>query len=115
PAFAYLHDRGLLYCDFKPDNLVQVGDHVKLIDMGAVRRIDDSSADVYGTAGYQAPEIAEMGPSISSDLYTLGRTLAVLTLNFRGFTSTYEYALPEPAEHPPLAQFDSFHRFLFKA
>ena len=26
PAFTYLHDRGLLYCDFKPDNVLQVGD-----------------------------------------------------------------------------------------
>src|SRR5690606_8690853 len=22
PAFSYLHDRGLLYCDFKPDNII---------------------------------------------------------------------------------------------
>ena len=41
PAFSYLHDVGLLYCDFKPDNIIQVGDAVKLIDMGGVRRIDD--------------------------------------------------------------------------
>ena len=32
PAFQYLHDLGLVYCDFKPDNLIQVGDAVKLID-----------------------------------------------------------------------------------
>ena len=25
PAFSYLHDLGLVYCDFKPDNLIQVG------------------------------------------------------------------------------------------
>ena len=41
PAFSYLHDMGLLYCDFKPDNIIQVGDAVKLIDLGGVRRIDD--------------------------------------------------------------------------
>src|SRR5439155_9845864 len=56
PAFSYLHSRALVYCDFKPDNLLQVGDQVKLIDMGAVRRFDDPSADVYGTVGFQAPE-----------------------------------------------------------
>ena len=28
PAFTYLHEDGLLYCDFKPDNLMQVGDSV---------------------------------------------------------------------------------------
>ena len=41
PAFSYLHDLGLVYCDFKPDNLIQIGDAVKLIDLGGVRRIDD--------------------------------------------------------------------------
>ena len=38
PAFQYLHDLNLVYCDFKPDNLIQVGDAVKLIDLGGVRR-----------------------------------------------------------------------------
>ncbi len=115
PAFAHLHSRRLVYCDFKPDNLIQVGDHVKLIDMGAVRRIDDEYGDVYGTVGYQAPEVAELGPSIASDVYTIGRTLAVLALNFKGYMSTYQHSLPDPADHEPLARFDSFHRFLLKA
>ncbi|HOI03430.1 MAG TPA: serine/threonine protein kinase, partial [Dermatophilaceae bacterium] len=38
PAFQYLHDLGLAYCDFKPDNVIQVGDDLKLIDLGGVRR-----------------------------------------------------------------------------
>lgn len=29
PSFQYLHDLGLVYCDFKPDNIIQVGDEVK--------------------------------------------------------------------------------------
>ena len=57
PAFQYLHDLGLVYCDFKPDNLIQVGDAVKLIDLGGVRRIDDQESAIYGTVGYQAPEV----------------------------------------------------------
>ena len=40
-AFAYLHKQGLVYCDFKADNFMQEGEDVKLIDMGAVRKIDD--------------------------------------------------------------------------
>jgi serine/threonine-protein kinase PknG len=115
PAFGYLHGRGLLYCDFKPDNLIQVGDQVKLIDLGAVRRFDDHSSDVYGTVGYQAPEIADMGPSVASDVYTIGRTLAVLTLDFKGFLRQFATSLPDPADHPVLARFDSFHRLLLKA
>ena len=115
PAFTYLHGRGLLYCDFKPDNLIQVGDEVRLIDLGAVRRFDDHTSAVYGTVGFQAPEIADMGPSVASDVYTIGRTLAVLTLDFRGYQSKLQHALPDPADHPVLARFDSFHRLLLKA
>ena len=57
PAFQYLHDLGLVYCDFKPDNLIQIGDAVKLIDLGGVRRLDDEESAIYGTVGYQAPEV----------------------------------------------------------
>ncbi|HEX2047940.1 MAG TPA: tetratricopeptide repeat protein [Acidimicrobiales bacterium] len=115
PAFAYLHRRGLVYCDFKPDNLIQVGDQVKLIDLGGVRRLDDPSGDVYGTVGFQAPEIADLGPSVASDVYTIGRTLAVLTMDFKGYQSTYQHTLPDPAEHPALADHPSFHRLLLKS
>ena len=37
PAFGYLHDQGLLYCDFKPDNAIQTDEHLTLIDLGGVR------------------------------------------------------------------------------
>jgi serine/threonine-protein kinase PknG len=115
PAFAYLHSRALVYCDFKPDNVIQVADQVKLIDLGAVRRFDDPSPDVYGTVGYQAPEIVDLGPSIASDIYTIGRTLAVLTLDFRGYQKQLAHSLPDPNEHPALSRFESFYRLLVKA
>ncbi len=115
PAFSYLHDMGLLYCDFKPDNIIQVGDAVKLIDLGGVRRIDDLDSAIYGTVGYQAPEVADVGPSIASDIYTLGRTLAVLSMEFRGYQSTYVSSLPPVAQTPLFQQYDSFYRLLAKA
>jgi serine/threonine-protein kinase PknG len=103
PAFQYLHDLGLVYCDFKPDNMIQVGDAMKVIDLGGVRRIDDQDSAIYGTVGYQAPEVAEVGPSVASDVYTIGRTLLVLCLEFRGYQGTYLYSLP-PVESTPLFQ-----------
>jgi len=114
-AFAYLHRQGMVYCDMKPDNFMVEGDppDVKLIDMGGVRLLDDPRGDIYGTRGYSAPEAAE-GPTVVSDLYTLGRTLAVLVMDFK-FQSAHQFTLPAPAEQPVLAQHESLHRFLLKA
>ncbi|GAA3674889.1 serine/threonine-protein kinase [Nocardioides ginsengisoli] len=114
PAFQYLHDLGLVYCDFKPDNMIQVGDAMKLIDLGGVRRIDDEESAIYGTVGYQAPEVAEVGPSVASDIYTIGRTLVVLCMEFRGYQGTYLHSLP-PVDSTPLFQDnDSLYQLLAK-
>ncbi len=113
PAFAYMERMGLVYCDFKPDNFMLEEDDVKLIDMGGVRRIDDLDGDIYGTKGYTAPE-ADSGPSFVSDLYTVGRTLAVLLMDFK-FQGAFLHSLPPPAEQPLFTQHESLYRFLRKA
>ena len=113
-AFGYLHQLGLVYCDFKPDNVMLESGDVKLIDMGGVRRIDDPEGDIYGTIGYSAPEAGE-GPTIVSDLFTIGRTLAVLITNISGFSSEHQYTLPDPQEEPLFAKQESLYRFLLKA
>lgn len=113
-AFAYLHSLGMVYCDFKPDNVMLEGSDVKLIDMGGVRRIDDLQGDIYGTVGYSAPEAGE-GPTVVSDLFTIGRTLAVLLINIKGFSKEHLYSLPSPQEEPLFAEQESLYRFLLKA
>ncbi len=114
PAFGYLHSLGLLYCDFKPANLIQVGDSMKLIDLGGVRRIDDDHSPIYGTVGFQAPEVARDGTTVASDLYTVARTLATLVFEFKGYQSQYETTLPTADEVPLFSQFDSLYRWLQK-
>ena len=114
PAFSYLHSLGLLYCDFKPANLIQVGDSMKLIDLGGVRRIDDDQSPIYGTVGFQAPEVARDGTTVASDLYTVARTLATLVFEFKGYQAQFETTLPTADEVPLFGQFDSLYRWLQK-
>jgi serine/threonine-protein kinase PknG len=114
PALGYLHREGLLFCDFKPDNVIQTRHSLKLIDLGGVYRIDDASSPVYGTVGYQAPEIADAGPSIASDLFTVARTLAMLCIDFKGYQSTFKFTLPPQDEVPLFTEFDSLYRLLWK-
>lgn len=112
PALGYLHSQGLLYCDLKPDNVIQTNEQLKLIDMGAVRRIDDYASPLFFTTGYSAPELATHGASVQSDLFTVGRTLAVLSFEFAGYTTKYKTTMPPPDEVPLFALFGSYYRFL---
>ncbi|MFE3600337.1 tetratricopeptide repeat protein [Streptomyces sp. NPDC059142] len=114
-ALGHLHSRNLLYCDFKVDNAIQTEDQLKLIDMGAVRRMDDDESAIYGTVGYQAPEVAEVGPSVASDLYTVARTLAVLTFDFQGYTNVFADSLPDPDNIDVFRTYESFYRLLVRA
>ncbi|GAA2089441.1 serine/threonine-protein kinase [Streptomyces albiaxialis] len=114
-ALGHLHSRNLLYCDFKVDNAIQQDDQLKLIDMGAVRRMDDDDSAIYGTVGYQAPEVAEEGASVASDLYTVARTLAVLTFDFQGYTNVFVDSLPDPENIEVFQKYESFYRLLVRA
>ncbi len=113
PAFGYLDDQGLVYCDFKPENVMVEEETVKLIDLGAVRRVDETGGDIYGSRGYSAPE-ASSSPTPVSDLYTVGRSLAVLVASF-DFQGKYEHSLPPASECPAFQQHDALYRFLLKA
>ncbi|WP_328402035.1 serine/threonine-protein kinase [Nocardia sp. NBC_00403] len=114
PALGYLHSLGLAYCDFKPDNVMQTDEQLKLIDLGAVIAMDDQDSNIYGTIGYQAPEIAESGPTVATEVYTVGRTLAVLVMNVPQQGGHFG-ELPGPATEPLLSKYDSLHRFLVRA
>jgi len=115
PALGYLHSQGLLYCDLKPDNVIQTDEQLKLIDMGAVRRMDDYTSPMFFTTGYSAPELVTEGPSVQSDLFTVGRTLAVLSFEFAGFSAKYKTTLPPAGDVPLFSRFGSYDRLLRRA
>jgi serine/threonine-protein kinase PknG len=112
PALSYLHSIGLVYNDLKPENIMLTEEQLKLIDLGAVSRIN-SFGYLYGTPGFQAPEIVRTGPTIATDIYTVGRTLAALTLNLRTRNGRYVDGLPD--DDPVLKNYDSFGRLLRRA
>ncbi|PRC46156.1 serine/threonine protein kinase, partial [Mycobacterium sp. ITM-2017-0098] len=111
-ALGYLHANGLVYNDLKPENIMVTEDQLKIIDLGAVSRTN-SFGYLYGTPGYQAPEIVRTGPTVASDIYTVGRTLAALTVRLRTRKGRYLDGLPD--DDTVLIEYDSFARLLRRA
>jgi len=112
-ALEHLHGRGLLYCDVSADNVIHSTVGVKLIDLGAVRRMDDLDGPVWGKRGYQDPQIATSGPSVVTDLYPVGRMMALLSFPFPGFSA--DEPIPRPDEVELLRRHPSFHGLLRRA
>ncbi len=73
-ALRYLHRRGILHRDLKPDNLLVLPDGtLKVLDFGlATARAHYDDRDTVGTLPYLPPEVLAGEPySEASDLYTL--------------------------------------------
>ena len=115
PALSYLHAQGLAFCDLKPDNIMQTDEQLKLIDLGAVVAMDDEECAIYGTLGYQAPEISRTGPTVASDVYTVGRTLAMLVMDVPRVDGRPADRLPDRASVPVLAEHESLYRAILRA
>lgn len=114
-ALDHLHvQRGLLYCDLSADNVIHSTSGVKLIDLGAVRRIDDRDNPIFwGKPGYLDPTIMTSGPSVATDLYAVARMMAVLSFPFPGFSA--DEPIPGPEEVELLARHPSFAGLLRRA
>ena len=84
-AVDYLHKKGLIHNDLKPDNILvsNIGNHIRIIDFG----LSDKDAEYLikrlgGTDGSSAPEVIEDNPDIpftaSSDVWSLGYIIRIM-------------------------------------
>jgi serine/threonine-protein kinase PknG len=81
PGLGYLHDRGLVYSDFKLDNVMLTEGRLKLIDMASVRRIDDDGVGRRGPvllADHLEPRAARPGHRPARGRRRHGRGRALL-------------------------------------
>ena len=85
---------GLVYCDFKPDNVIQVGDASSSSTSAGCAGSTTTTRRSTARWATRRPRSPRSGPSVASDIYTIGRTLLVLTMEFRGYQTTYVDSLP---------------------
>lgn len=75
-AFGYLHARGIVYRDLKPENLMlHTNGYLRLVDLGFAKRVPIGSKTwtFCGTPEYIPPEvIANTGHTLSADYWSLG-------------------------------------------
>ena len=116
PAFSYLSKLGLVYCDFKPQNVMlevlkDGTEIVKLIDLGTVIRYEPHPKDVYGTHGFFAPE-AVKSPSSETDLYSICRTLAYLVTQMD--LANPIFGIPSSESYKAFREHPALYRLLAK-
>ncbi|XP_011181149.2 cGMP-dependent protein kinase, isozyme 1 [Zeugodacus cucurbitae] len=91
-AFEYLHARGIIYRDLKPENLMlDERGYVKLVDFGFAKYIGNSSKTwtFCGTPEYVAPEIIlNKGHDRAVDYWALGILIHELLNGTPPFTAT---------------------------
>ena len=95
-AIAYAHERRVIHCDIKPDNIILYHDgRLRLGDFGIAKiaMARATLASGQGTIGYIAPEQAMGKPSCRSDIFSVG---LVMWRMFCGERPVWPYSWPPP-------------------
>jgi serine/threonine protein kinase len=111
-ALDYMNERySLQHLDIKPENLLLLGNHIKVADFGLVKEIEDKTMSLLGglTPVYASPESFMGQPSHCSDQYSLAivyQEMLTGELPFPGktagqLTSQHLHAKPRLTPLPP--------------
>lgn len=73
-GLAHVHALGFVHGDIKPTNILIKHGKAKLADFGHAARHATFTLAGGGTAGYVAPELAEYGPGLATDVFALAVT-----------------------------------------
>ena len=90
-ALDYLSDsHGLQHLDIKPENLLVIGDHVKVADFGLIKDLHKASQSLMSgmTPAYAAPELFDGRPGKNSDQYSLAIVYQEMLTGCRPFSGS---------------------------
>ncbi|XP_051954557.1 cGMP-dependent protein kinase 1 isoform X1 [Xyrauchen texanus] len=91
-GYAYLHKKGILYRDLKPENLMMdTKGYVKLVDFGFAKELSrgGKTYSFCGTPEYMSPEIIQnQGHDFAADFWSLGILIYELLVGSPPFSSS---------------------------
>lgn len=97
-ALSYLHERGFVLCNLRPDNILLTNSGtIKLMEFGAMLiHAEGGNPAAMGAPGYSDPDtlIGALKLDQRSDIYSLGATLFYLATRHNPFEYAIKPALP---------------------